>query len=43
MIESADFKGIFLTAENGSICLQSKNPHSVQVVRQATDFLYHCS
>lgn len=37
MIESADFKGIFLTAENGSICLQSKNPHSVQVWKLAAN------
>lgn len=31
MIESADSAGNFLTVENGSICLHSKDSHSVQV------------
>lgn len=35
MIESADSKGNFLTVENGSICLHSKDPHSVQVWKLA--------
>jgi hypothetical protein len=31
MIESADSKGNFLTAENGNICLHTKDSKSVQV------------
>ncbi|KAG2360517.1 hypothetical protein BDR07DRAFT_1461976 [Suillus spraguei] len=37
MIENADSKGTFFTVENGSVCLKSKDPKSVQVWKLTID------